>query len=623
MTIIDSSSRNFLGAQSSGKYSSFSLVDAGVLALIFGIGALHVLLYQRSSDFFFDDAFVADCARSILQHGFYGIDGRIETNQPPGTAGILALVCFLGGCSHAIYLQVMAVFETLGFLACYALLRRQMPRAAAAAICLVLISSPIYFSLATQWVTPCFPYFFATISALFAASKFEEAANTTSRIAWGVLLGALIAASLLIATAAMALLAAIVMTVAVDFLWHRPAGVIRMKKFLAVLLVGMAVQGLWMHRKPAEPEWQLPGYPRPYLEQLKVKNGNYPELGLASPRDIAARVVKNVYEHSYLLSQLLFRRWINPAWMSVVILGPLFLILLGWVNSVRQTGGGLLEWYFVLHEAIYLLWPWNLESRFFLPVAPLACLYLWRGGVALVTLMRGKSRLLGAVWFPVFAILIFLSWFWLDNAWIGKHLARVGFQDEVTFATWLLAVIVAGWMVLANSSWVSFAAAFSNWFTRRIDSLRTSPQRISQLLGALLVIAFIAMGLQMELELARNNLDLKFIATLVTPDVRAGEWVGAHTDTDAVVMARYLPTVYHHSHRKMVWFPPSSDAKLLMDGILRLKVEYVVVAKRKNEYYLPPDVDSFSKLATAYPTAFDLAAHGEDFWVYRVAAHPQ
>jgi hypothetical protein len=335
------------------------------------------------------------------------------------------------------------------------------------------------------------------------------------------------------------------------------------------------------------------------------------------------RVAKNVYEHSYLLSQVLLRQWINRPWFSILILGPVLLILLGWGYSVWQTGGGLLEWYFALHEAIYLLWPWNLESRFFLPVAPLACLYLWRGVQSLVLLMRNKAKQLGAVWLPVSALLLFCIWMSVHGSWGGQHIDRFGLQLKASIAVWIGATLAAVWMLFANTSWTRTVSGLSDRFTTNIDYLRTSPQRLCQLLGALLAFALIIGGLRMQLEIAQNNSNLKFVATLITPDARAGQWLAAHTDSDAVVMARYLPTVYHYSHRKMVWFPANSDAKVLMEGIERLKVEYVVVTQRKSNYYLPPDLDCFTKLAAAYPTAFDLVEHQGDFWIYRVAPHPQ
>jgi hypothetical protein len=47
-------------------------------------------------------------------------------------------------------------------------------------------------------------------------------------------------------------------------------------------------------------------------------------------------------------------------------------MVLGLGYSFRKTGGGLLEWYFVSYEAMFLFWPWDFELRFALPVAPLA-----------------------------------------------------------------------------------------------------------------------------------------------------------------------------------------------------------------------------------------------------------
>jgi hypothetical protein len=601
--------------------SPAGIADIVVFALILSIGVMQFFLYQHASEYFYDDVFVADCARSLVQHGFYGIAGRPETNQPPGTAAILALVCFLGGCSRAAFLRTMVVFETLGFVACYELLRRHIPRAAAAAICLALISSPIYFSLATQWLQPCFPYFFATMSTFLVVRKFEEAKGKLASTGWGLLLGALIAGSMMVATAGIALLGAIVLSLATGFFQDRQFAFARLKKFVAVLLLGIAVQGLWMSRKPAPMEWPLPGYPKPYLEQLKVKNGNDPEQGLIRPRDIPLRVGKNVYEHSHLLGQSLIRLWINPGWPSVVILGPVVLILLGWGYSLWQTGGrGLLEWYFAGYEFIYLLWPWNMESRFFLPVAPLACLYIWRGGHALAFLWKNKPRLLGAMCLPVSASLATCAWFWISGSWIGKQMPRAGVQGKLSFATWLLSAIVAGWMIVAGPFWQSLFATLSGWWRREMGFLRTSPMRIAQVVGALAVLSQIAPGLEEQLQIGRNNRNPGFLASLVPPDVKAGQWIGSHTEADAVVMARYLPTVYHYSQRRMVWFPPSSDAKLLMEGILRLKVNYVVVVKRENNYYLPADTDCFAKLNAAYPEAFHLVTRAPDFSVFQVLA---
>jgi hypothetical protein len=195
--------------------------DIAVLGLILAFGALQFFYYERAADFLHEDVFYADAARSLIHHGFYGIDGHPETNQPPGLPAILAILCLAGGCSHAFFLRAMAVFETLGFLAGYELLRRQSPRIVATAICLLLISSGTYFSFATRSVSPSSPYLFTTMSALLVAEQLDKAASPRSRLAWGALLTALCAASLMIASAAIALLGAMVIRIGVTFLRDR------------------------------------------------------------------------------------------------------------------------------------------------------------------------------------------------------------------------------------------------------------------------------------------------------------------------------------------------------------------------------------------------------------------
>jgi hypothetical protein len=208
----------------------------------------------------------------------------------------------------------MAVFGTLGFLASYELLRRQAPRGVSAATCLLAMSSPIYFELVTQGVWPCFPYFLTAMCALLVARKFENATQLNSRIGWGALLAALIVACLVFVSAAMAFLAAIVASIALMFLRDKPRAFARLRTYLAVLLVGVAVQAFWMQRGKVEAsagiaaeEWPVPGFPHSYLAQLKVKSGEYPELGMAKLRDVPVRIFKNACGYSNLLNQVLLR----------------------------------------------------------------------------------------------------------------------------------------------------------------------------------------------------------------------------------------------------------------------------------------------------------------------------
>lgn len=604
--------------------SSLDRFDVSVLALILLFGGLQFFLYQRSKDFLTEDVFYLECARSLIQHAFYGTNGRPETNQPPGLPAILTVLCLIRACSHAALLRTMVVFETLGFVLTYAFLRNRVPRAVAAAICLLLISSPIYFALATQWVFPCFPYFATTIGALLVAPKLERSTTSAGRLGWGLLLAALVMASLMLASAAVALLAALVAVIVLSFFrdWH--LGISRLRTYFAVLVLGLAVQGLWMHRKAAPLEWPLPGYPRPYLEQLHVRSGNNPELGMATPRDVLVRVADNGLAHTEMLVQLLYGHWVNVYWASSLIMGPILLMSLGWGYSVWQTGGELHDWYFAGYEFIYLLWPWRMEARFFLPIAPLACMYLWLGLRALVFLAKDRPRALGLVWFPIGVVLAIVAFSWERGIWIGRGLMRGGLQDELSLAVWSLSAIAAAWLAYQGlPSSPPSISRFSGWYSRKMRFLRVSPRSFGWLVAGLVLAVLISDGLAAQLHVGRVNLTFDQTTKAEPPDVRAGLWIRSNTASGAIVMARLVPTVYYYSERKVVWFPPTSNAQMLMEGIRTHRINYVIVADRKDPYYLPPDDDSFAQLFAVYPDAFRLAFEASDFRIFELTKEVQ
>jgi hypothetical protein len=598
------------------KDTSYRLADFLVIACILILGALAFFSRDRASDFLYDDVYYADCAKSLLARGFYGILNRPETTQPPGVSAILALLCRAGGCTRAVFLGAMAVFDTLGFLACYTLLRRELPRAIAGAICLLLMSSSLYFSLATQWISTCFPFLFATMSALLVARKLEKATRRASQFAWGFLLSVLLAASLMFGSTAIALLGSIFMWIAVGMLRDRACGAMRLQKFLAVLLVAVTVEGIWMSRKPFD-EWaRVPGFPGPYLQQLFLKNGHDPELGRAALSDILARIGHKAFEQSEMLANVLFRHWIDASWMSLLILGPVILILVGWSYSLWKTGGGLEEWYFAGAQFILLMWPWRLDSRSFLPLAPLACLYVWRGALGVGLLAKNKPRVLGVAWPPIAASLAFASWMWMRGAVASSPARHGGLQARVSFAVWMLSGILAGCLAWKGSGWMDSVAPLANRILPLISALRISPRGIAQLLGGSLVAGLFILGVADQLEIRRGNLDLASAQHRVPSDLEAALWVREHTESNAVVMARQVPITYHYSGREMVWFPPSSNPQILMEGIRKYKVNYVILIRRKQSYFLPPEEDCFAAMLAQNANAFRLVAETSGYRIY-------
>jgi 4-amino-4-deoxy-L-arabinose transferase-like glycosyltransferase len=599
--------------------------DLAWFALIIGFGAAAVFLHQRTVDFMGEDAFYADAARSLLHHGFYGVNGLPETTQPPGLAGILAALFALFGYGYAVSIGAVAFFETLGFLAAYELLRRRAPRLVAGTICILLLSSPVYFAWATRLVYACFPYFFTTMLALLSGWEYDKAATKRSRIGWGLVFAAAVAASLLIATGTIALLGAMISVIAATVLKDWRVARTRLLKFLPVLLLGIAVQAVWMHRKPAPLEWSLPGYPASYLNQLKVKNGNNPELGMATWSDIPGRVTTNLLAESDILAQLVLRHGVNQSKVAVVII-PVLFIAFGWGYSVWKAGGAeLVEWYFAGYQAIYLLWPWTMDVRFLLPIAPLACFYIWQGIKAAILAVKTKPRLVGIISFPA-AVLLTIS----GGQWIAAH-RTTGFgdwPDELLIPMWLVWALCALWMAYSGRSIFS-VQAFSGgrkWLGHPLDTRRVRPLRLAQYAGYAFVMSLVVVGVAIEVRVARENLNTTSAENnaentgtigILPSDVEAGIWLRAHTPPDSVIMARHWPTVYHYADRRLVWFPPISDPDVLLDGIVKNGVGYVVVVNRSQSYYLPDDDYCFDRLFDRYGADFQLVLQESNFRIFK------
>jgi hypothetical protein len=600
-----------------GTLLSFPFVkkaDLFCYALIALFGVAAVLLRQRTTDFISPDVFYADAAQSLLHHGLYGVNGTPETTQPPGLSMILAALFAEFGYSFAISVGAMAVFETLGFLASYEWLRRRVPSFVAATICILLLSSPVYFTWATRMVYACFVYFFTTMVALLAGEEYESATGVRSCIIWGSVFTAAVAASLLIATSSVALLSAMAAVLVLTALQDRSLARKRLQKLFPTLLVGILVLGLWMHRTPAPLEWPLPGYPASYLQQLKVKNGNHPELGMATWSDIPERVTTNLLAESDILAQIVLRHGVNRTKMWVVTV-PVLLVAIGWAYSVWKSGGmQLVDWYFASYQFIYLVWPWRMDARFFLPVVPLACFYMWQGAKGAIVAAREKPRVVGIIWFPE-ALVLAIS----GGHWIYEHRAS-GYgdlPDKLLIPLWLISAGCALWMAYSGRSIFSTEAfpIVGRWFKERLGRWRVSPVHVARYAGWLIVAGLVLIGVVREAHVARENLSAGEISV---PDVEAALWLRNHTAPDSVVMARDSSTVHHHAGRKSVWFAPISDPGILLDGIARHGVDYVVVVKHAQPYYLPDDDYCFDRLLAVHAQNFRLVMQKDDLRIFQV-----
>jgi len=597
-----------------------TIVDLVVYVYIFLLGAFQFTHYLRTADFVTDVTY-PDLARSLIERGSYQIGGLLQTTLPPGLPFILAPIGRLLGFTPAVLFPVIAVCTALGLITAYRFLRSVEGQGVAAVACLLLGSSPSLFGFNTAVVFPEMPYLFASMLALLLAVKIDGSDRENTPIRWIVLLSIVVALAVLIRSVGVALLVGLVAWILVSLVKFPETGKLRMRRFLIPLAVGLAAQigwGVWAHHHQIL-EWQLPGYPQSYLSQLKVKNGQDPELGFAHLNDIPIRIGNNLLTRAAGFDEMLTRRYVSKFWSSPAIGGVGILIVIGLLSSLRN-GGQLHDWYFLFYECIYVVWPWDYRDRFVYPVAPLACLYLWRGLKAVTSYSIRVPRV-AAVCAIVCGCLLSLS-----SAAFAFHIAAFatdsgharGDRLQPIVATLLWGGLALVGLVTILYQLSTSARGGTHWFAR-LSSIDVSRVRLLSRVAVILAVAVLVFsGTKQILSVGRNNRAPDITAQSLYPELEVSQWIREHEALDRVLMAREPEFIFHYTQRQVVWFPPISDPKVLMDGIQRHHVDVMVVLHHSNSYWIPSEDSCMRSLLQAYPTSFTLSKRGADYWVYAV-----
>lgn len=593
------------GAETSRK--QLDRYDAAVCLSLVLLGALQFILSRRGADFVGDLTYF-ELSRSISRGTGYGFNFKPETMLPPGFPYLMAGLAQIVGYGHAALVRTMGVFTTLGFVFAYLVLRARQNRAVAAAICLLLASSPVFFEFSTRVVSSDMPYFFFSMILIWAVARLDSARSKSSQLSWWLLCLVLLFATVLIRSTGIALLAALAAWLAVSLIKESAAAKRRIMIFLPLIVLGGVVQVAWMGWaiKHQVSQWPIHGYQENYVAQLGIKNGNDPESGLATWKDVAMRPIYNGDDRATELWTLIVRKAIAPAWYSPTTLIPFALVVVGLAVSFWEDGG-VLEWYFLGYEAMYLFWPWDFEVRFLLPVAPLGCLYMWRGAALLVRLAKTKHREVAATILAVSTIGIISSAVW------GRHIEHP--HARFCIAVWaLLAAASAILFAVKPGAIEGFPGVFRSSMPQRLDLIS-----LSKAAGAAALIGLVLVGIGMQLRIGRANLHFRVQDDDLYPDIEAAQWIQTNTQPYAVVMARKDDLVYHYGQRRVIWFPPSRNPELLMAGIRRYHIQYVVVADDNERYWTPMVGESFAVLFKAYPGLFHLVHHTPKEDVYEVS----
>src|SRR5262249_25594058 len=196
-----------------------------------------------------------------------------------------------------------------------------------------------------------------------------------------------------------------------------------------------------------------------------------------------------------------------------------------------------------------------------LPVAPLACLYLWCGMKDLCYMAFEMPKTVGLVSLPFCIVLTGLS--------VVEGLKMGGMQPKLSILFWLALSIFLVVILLENTSLSEDGVLLKQWFFKATPLPKRWPVPVVSGVALSVTIPLVLIGFWMQIQIGREN--LRFDPMRFT-DVRAAQYVNLHTDRNAVIMAGHAATVYYYTRRRVIWFPPISNPEVLMDGIRRHKV---------------------------------------------------
>jgi hypothetical protein len=374
--------------------------------------------------------------------------------------------------------------------------------------------------------------------------------------------------------------------------------------FLTIVILGVATEASWIFWANHHPvtEWPVHGFQESYLAQLRLKNGNNPELGMATWQDVLKRPLENEDDMATAMGALFSHKDTAPAWYSPATVIPLALLLLGLGISFFRSGGDITEWYFLAYQVIYLFWPWNYEWRFQIPVAPLAALYMWRGLRLLWYWAKMSPRLTYAV-----STAMAVSGTLATALW-GMHTRHP--SGLLCLVLWLLAGIL--FMTFLRPDAVRKASFSQYRYPESAKLARTSVVRLACMIA---LTCMVATGVWAQV---REGIDNLHRVPEMDANIEAAQWVRAHSAPDAVVMARWESMVYHYSGRRVIWFPASTDPSLLMAGIRRFHISLIVLTEGDSDgsYWTPSDRRCFGTLLRTYPEMFHQVHRGGHEQIY-------
>jgi len=455
-----------------------------------------------------DAAAYVGLSRSLLDDGTYALQGSAHTKYPPGLPWLLAgLAAFFGTEAYAVFhLTLVACLLAVVVLSACIVRRLGYPPAVALAVAAAVGLSQTFFDLTLVYLRTEVLFTALSLAALAllwrAVSPSTVPAGAPSANPGRGRLGVAAAAAVFAAGAVATRLAGITLAAAVlPWLWRArgraPGTVWRVLPLaLACLLVLVAWQ--WRSAGIAARTASDADYgrelsasePRDLTKVVRVDNPPLDAAGLVrratTNLDVFARACAVLLTN---VDRAGARRPVGLALMAVVLLGLVRMCRSPRASTLRRSAA----LYVLGTLALYLVWPFNQQQRFYVPLLPLLLLAAGEGLVFLLDLARAAwTRPAGrltvrivALSLPLLAATQRSDYPTIAGRWSQSYAALLGLLTLAGLATLAVKSIprpraAAAWLLpacfvlpFAQQRWVEWPAVVSGFEARRAAEPQT------------------------------------------------------------------------------------------------------------------------------------------------------
>jgi hypothetical protein len=358
--------------------------DVAITALLVGFGALYLSTSATVESYGSDTSTYYSLAKTLLAQHRYWFNFAPHTFYPPGFPVLLAGLMLIAGDSFTVLVRCLATMYFIGAAGLYLYLKRHAEPAVAAAIVAIVVTSYVFYFLATIGMHSDGPFFAVFIFALLSFDIGNSTSNAVRRRVAQVAVAVLGAYLLLVRSIGITFVGALfVWMLAPDrLIWRydKEPPSRRIKRWLLSALVPVVAFAGWSYWSAThQPHAAVTDYAFSYSRQVLKEDPHRLDSPMVTVKTLPVRVFRMAVTRASNATMMV----LNVPNLTLRKVAPLMLVLLGLVTvgfiASLIRSGALLEWYVLLYAGILLIYPYDEGMRYLYPIQPFLILYATRG----------------------------------------------------------------------------------------------------------------------------------------------------------------------------------------------------------------------------------------------------